>query len=130
MRLLAALAIVPAFYCSTAAAQDDGLPVSVQAVLAHRGIPPASVSVHVEELGPGRPVLSFNADQPRTPASIMKLVPTLVALDVLGPAYTWTTRIYLLGELKDGTLAGDLLLEICLIVSLSRRDRVPWARRR
>lgn len=40
----------------------------------------------------------------------MKLLPTLVALDELGPAYTWTTRVYLLGELRDGTLKGDLLL--------------------
>lgn len=35
-------------------------------------------------------------------------------------------------ELLDpgSSVTGELLQEICLVVSLSRRDRVPWARRR
>lgn len=90
---------------------DDELPEGVQAALAHRAIPPASVSIHVENLETGDTVLAWHPDEPRTPASIMKLLTTIVALDTLGPTYTWRTEIYLLGELRDGTLHGDLLLK-------------------
>ncbi len=103
--LLAAVTLV------VPARADDLLPVGVQAVLAHRGIPSAAVSIDVREVGSGREVLTWQADVARVPASIMKLLPSLVALETLGPAYTWTTRAYLLGELADGTLDGDLLLE-------------------
>jgi D-alanyl-D-alanine carboxypeptidase/D-alanyl-D-alanine-endopeptidase (penicillin-binding protein 4) len=41
----------------------------------------------------------------------MKLLTTLVALDVLGPTYRWTTDLYALGALEDGRLDGDLLIK-------------------
>ena len=40
------------------------------------------------------PLLAWNADQPMNPASTMKLLTTLAALEVLGPAYTWRTEVY------------------------------------
>jgi len=95
-----------------AADATDELPVGVQAVLAHRGIPAGAVSIHVENLSREETVLSWHADTPRVPASIMKLLTTLVALEELGPAYRWSTDVHFLGELRDdGTLDGDLLLK-------------------
>ena len=41
----------------------------------------------------------------------MKLVTTLAALEVLGPAYSWKTRYYLKGELANQQLAGDLIIQ-------------------
>jgi D-alanyl-D-alanine carboxypeptidase/D-alanyl-D-alanine-endopeptidase (penicillin-binding protein 4) len=90
---------------------DDELPPAVKAVLAHRNIPPESVSIQVDNLTRGQTFLAWNAGVARNPASVMKLLTTQVALDVLGPTYTWKTEIYLLGELRDGTLHGDLLLK-------------------
>lgn len=45
-----------------------------------------------------------NADVPRSPGSIMKLVTTYAALEVLGPTHRWTTDF-----LTDGTMVGDTL---------------------
>ncbi|XKH00288.1 D-alanyl-D-alanine carboxypeptidase/D-alanyl-D-alanine-endopeptidase [Marinobacter nauticus] len=45
-----------------------------------------------------------NADQLMSPGSIMKLVTTYAALELLGPNYRWTTDF-----LTDGTMAGDTL---------------------
>ncbi len=90
---------------------EDALPAGVQAVLAHRNIPPDSLSIYVENLGTGEPILQWHPDQARTPASVMKLLTTLAALDTLGPTYTWRTELYFLGELRGGTLHGDLLLK-------------------
>ncbi|HET6629225.1 MAG TPA: D-alanyl-D-alanine carboxypeptidase/D-alanyl-D-alanine-endopeptidase [Woeseiaceae bacterium] len=107
-RLAALVALVT--MAGTAAA-GDGLPPSVQAALAYRDLPADSLSLYVENLATGEPVLQWNQDEPRNPASVMKLLTTLVALDSLGPTYTWKTEVYLLGDVKGETLEGDLLLK-------------------
>ena len=48
---------------------------------------------------------------PRNPASVMKLVTTFAALELLGPDYRWKTEAYLGGPLVDGELHGDLILK-------------------
>jgi D-alanyl-D-alanine carboxypeptidase/D-alanyl-D-alanine-endopeptidase (penicillin-binding protein 4) len=45
------------------------------------------------------------------PASVMKLVTTYAGLDLLGPDYLWQTRVYTQGELSDGVLRGNLVVE-------------------
>lgn len=87
------------------------LPAIVQASLNVRQIPDDSLSVFVQDMDSGEVVLRWNENVPRNPASSIKLLTTLVALDVLGPAYTWKTDVYLLGEVRNGRLQGDLLLK-------------------
>ena len=70
-----------------------------------------TLSVYVESLDTGEVVLSWNEAEPRNPASVEKMLTTLVALDLLGPAYTWKTDVHLMGEVNDGVLDGDLLLK-------------------
>ncbi len=90
---------------------DSKLPVGVQSVLELRGVPADTLSVHVTDLDSGEVVLSVNADLPQNPASTIKLVTTLAALDILGPSYRWYTDVYALGEVADGRLDGDLLIK-------------------
>ncbi len=45
------------------------------------------------------------------PASAVKIITTLAALESLGPAFTWKTELYPLGSIADGILQGDLLLK-------------------
>jgi D-alanyl-D-alanine carboxypeptidase/D-alanyl-D-alanine-endopeptidase (penicillin-binding protein 4) len=87
------------------------LPAGVRSVLAVRNLPDESLSIYVESLDNGQAELSWNEEQPRNPASVAKLLTTLVALDTLGPAYRWRTEVFLHGEVKDGKLDGDLLLK-------------------
>ena len=87
------------------------LPLPVQSALNYRGVPDAALSIYVEELDTGNVVLSWNADQLRNPASVEKMVTTLVALDTLGPAYRWKTDVYFLGEVTDGVLNGDIAIK-------------------
>ena len=94
-----------------AGATDTTLPVSVRSLLNLRQVPHESVSVYVVDLSSGEPVLRWLDDLPRNPASTMKLLTTLVALDLLGPAYTWKTEVYALGNIEDGRLDGDLLIK-------------------
>jgi D-alanyl-D-alanine carboxypeptidase/D-alanyl-D-alanine-endopeptidase (penicillin-binding protein 4) len=93
------------------AAAVETLPASVRGVLELRKVPAETLSVYVEDLDTGDVVLEWQAAEPRNPASTMKLLTTLVALDLLGPAYRWRTDVYALGEIENGRLDGDLLLK-------------------
>ena len=88
----------------------DYLPPEVTRVMAAQRVPGTSVSVYVREIGRDEPLLSYNSSIPRNPASTMKVVTTWAALELLGPAYTWRTRAYAAGTLRDGVLDGDLVL--------------------
>ena len=94
-----------------ATAQDAALPAGVNRVLAHYGIPRANYSVWVGDIGGGEPLLSHRADVPRQPASVIKVLTGWLALEGLGAEYRWATRVYLGGELRDGVLRGDLIIE-------------------
>jgi D-alanyl-D-alanine carboxypeptidase/D-alanyl-D-alanine-endopeptidase (penicillin-binding protein 4) len=88
-----------------------GLPASVTQVIEAQRLPQSAVSVAVIDLNAGRIVLSQNPDTPRSPASTIKVVTTFAALDQLGPVYTWHTRALIRGEIRDGVLDGDLVLQ-------------------
>jgi len=92
-------------------AADADLPVPVQSALNYRQLPHDTLSVFIEDLDSGEAVLQWQEEVPRNPGSTIKLLTTLVALDILGPTYKWQTNVYALGEVKNGTLHGDLLLE-------------------
>jgi D-alanyl-D-alanine carboxypeptidase/D-alanyl-D-alanine-endopeptidase (penicillin-binding protein 4) len=55
--------------------------------------------------------MAHNAGRPMNPASVMKLVTTFAALELLGPDYRWKTGAYLDGPLDDGVLHGNLVLK-------------------
>jgi serine-type D-Ala-D-Ala carboxypeptidase/endopeptidase (penicillin-binding protein 4) len=93
-----------------AEARDTPLPPVVSNELRVQKVPAASLSVYAEDLATGEVLLSHNAEQLRRPASTIKVLTTYLALDVLGPTYTWKTRAYAQGALKNGVLEGDLIL--------------------
>jgi len=86
------------------------IPPPVAQALKASGIPLESTSILVQEAAADRPVLAINAELPMNPASVMKLLTTYAALEMLGPAFTWTTEAFALGTVREGTLEGDLLL--------------------
>ena len=92
-------------------AAEAELPAGVRSVLKLRQVPSDTLSVYIEDVNSGEVVLDWMSEEQRNPASTMKLVTTLVALDVLGPAYRWKTDVYALGEIRDGRLDGDLALK-------------------
>ncbi|HMN21793.1 MAG TPA: D-alanyl-D-alanine carboxypeptidase/D-alanyl-D-alanine-endopeptidase [Ottowia sp.] len=121
-----------------AAVLAQALPEEVSQALARAGVPEAHVSMTVVPLAPPpgtvsrvaapvnpsgeanpapataappAPRLSWQADVPMNPASVMKLVTTYAGLDLLGPAYFWKTRVYTQGYVHDGVLHGDLLIQ-------------------
>lgn len=86
------------------------LPTVVSKQLSRYKIPESSVSAIVSPLGSNKAILNHLPNQVRNPASVMKLLTTYAALDILGPAYTWETQYFLNGELEGGVLDGDLVI--------------------
>ena len=87
------------------------LPAPVAQALEQAGIPDSHVGVMVTEIGKPVPLLAHGEARSLNPASVMKLLTTLAALDMLGPAHTFKTRVWLEGEVRDGVLTGNLILQ-------------------
>ena len=112
MQLRFVFRLLPILYlCAALPALADNLPAGVSEALKNAKIPAASVAIVVQPVEAATPQLTHNARQAMNPASVMKLVTTYAALDLLGPAFTWKTEA-LADSLPaaDGRLAGNLYL--------------------
>jgi D-alanyl-D-alanine carboxypeptidase/D-alanyl-D-alanine-endopeptidase (penicillin-binding protein 4) len=105
-RLARYLALLTAAIIPLSAAAE--LPASIVRALAGLNVPADDVSIVVQRIDADEPLLSHHPDVPRNPASVMKLVTTWSALELLGPAYTWPTEVYFGGSFDGQTLYGDL----------------------
>ena len=116
--VLMVLASAAALMGSRASAQT--LPPEVDALLARAKVPREALSAIVVDAAPvinGRkpglaePLLNYRANVYRNPASVMKLVTTYAGLELLGPAYTWSTPVYVDGTVSGGVLQGNLIIQ-------------------
>ena len=96
-----------ALSCPLAAAM---LPAGVAGELTRMGISERSVAIWVHKLGNVEPELSHQPDRAMNPASVMKLVTTYAAFDVLGPTHTWKTRVFTDRKPVNGVLDGNLYI--------------------
>jgi D-alanyl-D-alanine carboxypeptidase/D-alanyl-D-alanine-endopeptidase (penicillin-binding protein 4) len=91
------------------------LPAGVETALARAGLPREALVAVVEEVGAHRPRLAWQPALSVNPASLMKLLTTDAALELLGPAWTWSTPVWLQGSVRDpgpqGVLDGDLVIK-------------------
>lgn len=111
LRFFAPWAACAALCCPFAAAASRALPPEVEAELARAKVPREALVTLVQEVGASRPRLAWQAERPVNPASLMKLVTTGVALEMLGPAWTWVTPVWLNGTVREGVLEGNLVIK-------------------
>ena len=109
VRALALLTL--AIAAAVAAPAHAELPRAVGRAFLDNGIPLNRVAIVVQQVGKPRPLFTLDPDRPMNPASVMKLVTTFAALEILGRDYRWKTEAYLAGKLNRGTLKGDLILK-------------------
>ena len=108
-RILAGLAFAGA--ASGVLAQS--LPPELEQVWRSARLQQGDVSLVVQEIG-GPRLIELNANVPRNPASVMKMVTTWVALAGLGPEYRWRTELMAAGDVRvdeQGTLRGPLYIK-------------------
>jgi len=106
--VLGALGLLPI----AALAQPTSLPTTFVESLQRAQIPLEAISVLVAPADGSLPELvSHQADVAMNPASVMKLLTTFAALELLGPAYTWRTPVWLDGPVRGGVLQGNLVIQ-------------------
>jgi D-alanyl-D-alanine carboxypeptidase/D-alanyl-D-alanine-endopeptidase (penicillin-binding protein 4) len=86
---------------------------SLNKFLADSNMIHASVSICVVDIDKMEPVMEYNPEKSLTPASVMKLITSASALQILGPGYTFKTIVGYTGNLntKNGKLTGDLIIK-------------------
>lgn len=77
--------------------------------LATKGISPDQQGVWLQS--DWGELVTHNGTQPRSAASLTKIATTLAALVTYGVDYQFETKIYAVGEINNGVLEGDLLVE-------------------
>ncbi|MEW5823699.1 MAG: D-alanyl-D-alanine carboxypeptidase/D-alanyl-D-alanine-endopeptidase [Pseudomonadota bacterium] len=110
-RILSHLLVLTLILPVALAQANTGLPADVVAVMQKHKLSSEALGVFVQEVNADRPLLLHNPDTPFNPASVMKLVTTFAALDVLGPTYTWPTEVFSDGPIRDGVLRGNLYIK-------------------
>ncbi len=93
------------------AALAEGLPPNVLKALKAAQIPAANVAVVIQQVDSPQTLVAHNATQAMNPASVMKLLTTYAALDLLGPAWAWKTTAWIENVAVDGRLEGNLYLK-------------------
>ncbi len=87
------------------------VPAELAQTMERLKIPADALSVVVLDPQRAEPVLwQHRPEAVVNPASLMKLITTTAALDLLGPAFTWNTPVYVDGPIKDGLLQGNVYL--------------------
>ena len=111
----------PNFLCTLAAAclissaaantAPGSLPKPLIQSLKDSGIPTSNVALLVQDADGRLPLIQHNGSEPMNPASVMKLLTTYAALEILGPAHTWRTEAFATNTVNEETLGGDLYLK-------------------
>jgi serine-type D-Ala-D-Ala carboxypeptidase/endopeptidase (penicillin-binding protein 4) len=102
------VALLAAIAATTARA---ALPDPIAKAMHDNGVPLNAVSVYVREVGHQEPLIDHRGSVPMSPASTMKIVTTLVGLDVLTPNYTWKTTFHANSRIENGVLLGPLYIK-------------------
>ncbi len=87
------------------------LPWNVRTLLQKSNVNPNTMGAFILRIGDKQPMMVFNENNPKVPASVMKLVTTYAALGALGANYRWPTEVYMTGNLRGGTLNGNLIIK-------------------
>ena len=87
---------------------DSTLPNELAGAIKAHHFSTDGIGLYIQAVDATTPLVAFQAEQPLNPASVVKLVTTAAALDVLGPDYRWATEVYYTGKLDNHTLKGDL----------------------
>lgn len=85
---------------------------ALELLMADSSMTHASVSLCILNTKTGETVYEFNAEKSLMPASVLKVVTSSAALEILGPEYCFRTKIGYTGYLnrQTGQLAGDIII--------------------
>lgn len=105
---------------------------ALQQFINHPSLKHATVGVCVKDLSTGQTIVSHNQDHSLTTASIMKLITTATALELLGPDYKYETQLALDSNNPSRLLvigAGDPTLGTSVFKENPTSFLTDWSRK-
>ena len=87
---------------------QDSLRIRLDSLLEDSMFETSQVGLMVYDLTADSVYYQYNERQLLRPASTMKLVTAITALDQLGPNYDFQTHVYYTGNIKNRTLVGNI----------------------
>ena len=91
----------------------------------------ANIGISIVNLTTGKQIASYRSDNLIPPASVIKLLTTATALEVLGSDYCFPTVLEYTGSISEGVLRGDLYIHGYgdpMLGSGSQTFLTDWAR--
>ena len=79
-------------------------------------------SIYVEAVNSSYPLVSWQHHTKRSPASVIKLLTSYSALLSLGYDYSWETKFYHTGRIRNGVLRGNLIVKASGDPTLKTKD--------
>lgn len=70
----------------------------------------ATTAISIRKASDGELIYSHQGDVRVRPASVMKLLTSITALETLGQTHTFKTELYTDGEIKNGTVQGNIYI--------------------
>jgi serine-type D-Ala-D-Ala carboxypeptidase/endopeptidase (penicillin-binding protein 4) len=104
------LSLLALLLAGCASVQPDPLPAPVRAELAKQQLTDSALAFVAWPLDAPSQGLKWQSERAMLPASTMKVVTGIVALDKLGPNWRGRTELLAAGALQDGVLDGPLVL--------------------
>ncbi len=96
---------------SHVAMADTPLPGAVKAQLDKQELNASGLGLWVQAVDSDKPLIAHQAERLFNPASVMKLVTSVAALDILGPTYKWKTEFYADRMPVNGVIEGNLYIK-------------------
>ena len=102
--------VILVLFTPVPAAAETELPPELAAAIKDADFSSDGIGLFIQGVDNEKPLVALHADLFLNPASVIKLVTTAAALDMLGQGYRWSTEVMYTGNIEGHTLNGDLYI--------------------
>ena len=110
MKIIHLVWVILVLFTPVPAAAGEGLPPELAAAIKDADFSSDGIGLLIQGVDNEKPLIALHADLFLNPASVIKLVTTAAALDMLGQGYRWSTEVMYTGNIEGHTLNGDLYI--------------------
>ena len=108
MKIIHLVWVILVLFTPVPAAAEAELPPELAAAIKDADFSSDGIGLFIQGVDNEKPLVALHADLFLNPASVIKLVTTAAALDMLGQGYRWSTEVMYTGNIEGNTLNGDL----------------------
>ena len=108
MKIVHSAWVILVLFLPVTAAAEAALPSELAVAIKGADFTTDGIGLFIQGVEDNKPLVAFHADRFLNPASVIKLVTTAAALDLLGQGYRWSTEVMYTGNIEGNTLNGDL----------------------